>query len=100
MPKARLRSRTAAADTIRRRLSRRLGREGKGKYVAVDPESGAYAVADDLEALVGMLTGQRTVRQPTNFQIFRLGYSAAIEMRRYGWPGAEFVTGKSLSFRS
>ncbi len=71
-----------SVDVVRRRISRKLGRDAKGKYVAVDPESGAYAVADDLQALVTLLTGKRKLRSPANVQIFRLGYPAAIELRR------------------
>ena len=66
--------------TIRRRVARRLGRRGRGKFVAIDRKTGEYLVASDLDALAAALS--RVPGRTANFHIIRLGYRAAIELRR------------------
>jgi len=68
-------------ETIRRRVARRLGRRGRGKFVAIDRNSGDYLVAGDLDALAVALS--RIRRKAANFHIIRLGHRAAIELRRH-----------------
>src|SRR5438093_1004082 len=64
-------------DAIRRRLTRRLGRRGRGKFAAIDRRTGEYILADDLNGLATALSKSRSTR----FHIVRLGYRAAIELR-------------------
>jgi hypothetical protein len=66
-------------DTIRRRVARGLGRRGKGKFVAIERRTGDYVVAANLDELAAALWKRRGKR---DFQIVRLGYRAAIELRR------------------
>jgi hypothetical protein len=66
-------------DAIRRRVARRLGRRGRGQFVAIDRRSGHYLVARDLDALAAALERARGKR--ADFRIVRLGYRAAIELR-------------------
>ena len=68
-------------ETIRRRVARQLGRRGRGKFVAIDRKTGHYVVAADLDALAAALSG--LPRKVANFHIVRLGYRAAIELRRH-----------------
>ena len=66
-------------EVIRRRVARRLGRRGRGKFVAIDRKTGDYLVAPDLDALADALSKAR--RKTMSFHIVRLGYRAAIELR-------------------
>ena len=65
--------------TIRRQVARSLGRQAKGKFLAIDRRTGDYVVADNLDELA---TALRKHGGKRDFQIGRLGYRAAIELRR------------------
>ena len=71
--------RTVDLETIRRRIARSLGRRGRGKFVAIDRNTGDYLVAGDLDALAAALS--RIRGKVANFRIIRLGFRAAIELR-------------------
>jgi hypothetical protein len=65
----------------RRRLSRRLGRRGRGKLVAVDRTTGDYVVGDNLDELLAAITRIPRGAAARGLLIFRLGQRAAVELR-------------------
>ncbi len=67
--------------STRRRLSRKLGRQARGKLVAIDRTTGAYVVEEDLDKLLAAIAHIGTGRRSRDLLIFRLGQKAAIELR-------------------
>jgi len=70
--------RPVSLDGLRRRLLRTVGR---GKFVAVDPKTGVYVVANDLDALVEKIPRGHAEARRRHLRILRLGHRAAIELR-------------------
>lgn len=70
--------RSTTLEGLRRRLVRRLG---SGKLVAVDPKTGVYVVASDLDSLVRKIPKEHPSSRRRHLRILRLGHRAAIELR-------------------